>query len=88
MIKFIDLNQQYRLIKSTVDKNIQTVLDHGQYIMGPEVEELEQRLAKWVGVRHCITLSNGTMALLVALLALGIGLGDEVITSSFSFLRA
>lgn len=85
MIKFIDLNQQYRLIKSTVDKNIQTVLDHGQYIMGPEVEELEHRLAKWVGVRHCITLSNGTMALLVALLALGIGLGDEVITSSFSF---
>lgn len=85
MMKFIDLNQQYRLIKSTVDKNIQAILDHGQYIMGPEVEELEHRLAEWVGVRHCITLSNGTMALLVALLALGIGPGDEVITSSFSF---
>lgn len=84
-MKFIDLNQQYRLIKSAVDKNIQSVLDHGQYVMGPEVEELEHRLAKWVGVRHCITLSSGTMALLVALLALGIGVGDEVITSSFSF---
>ena len=84
-MKFIDLNQQYCLIKSTVDKNIQAVLDHGQYVMGPEVEELECRLANWVGVRHCITLSNGTTALLVALLALAIGPGDEVITSSFSF---
>ena len=84
-MKFIDLNTQYHLIKSTISKNIQTVLDHGQYIMGPEVEELERRLAKWVGVRHCITLSNGTMALLVALLALRIRPKDEVITSPFSF---
>ena len=84
-MKFIDLKRQYCLIKRAIDKNIQTVLDHGQYIMGPEVEELERRLADWVGVRHCITLSNGTTALLVALLALAIGPGDEVITSSFSF---
>ncbi|MFW0079278.1 MAG: DegT/DnrJ/EryC1/StrS family aminotransferase [Coxiella endosymbiont of Haemaphysalis qinghaiensis] len=84
-MKFIDLKRQYCLIKRAIDKNIQTVLDHGQYIMGPEVEELERRLADWVGVRHCITLSNGTAALLVALLALAIGPGDEVITSSFSF---
>lgn len=84
-MKFIDLKRQYCLIKRAIDKNIQTVLDHGQYIMGPEVEELERRLADWVGVRHCITISNGTTALLVALLALAIGPGDEVITSSFSF---
>ncbi|AJC50549.1 DegT/DnrJ/EryC1/StrS family aminotransferase [Coxiella endosymbiont of Amblyomma americanum] len=84
-MKFIDLSRQYHQIKNTVNKKIQNVLNHGQYIMGPEVEELEQRLSAWVGVRHCITLSNGTMALLVALLALGIGSGDEVITSSFSF---
>ncbi|MFW0023018.1 MAG: DegT/DnrJ/EryC1/StrS family aminotransferase [Coxiella endosymbiont of Dermacentor silvarum] len=84
-MKFIDLNQQYRLIKSSIDRNIQAVLDHGQYIMGPEVEELEHRLAELVGVRHCITISSGTMALLVALLALKIGPMDEVITSSFSF---
>lgn len=84
-MKFIDLKRQYCLIKKAIDKNIQTVLDHGQYIMGPEVEELERRLADWVGVRHCITISNGTTALLVALLALAIGPGDEVITSSFSF---
>ena len=84
-MKFIDLNKQYHLIKSTVNKNIQAVLDHGQYIMGPEVGELERRLAKLVGVRHCVTISNGTMALLVALLALRVGPKDEVITSPFSF---
>ena len=85
MMKFIDLNEQYLLIKGVVDKNMQTVLDHGQFIAGPEVLELERRLAEWVGVRHCVTVSNGTMALLIALMALGIGPGDQVITSSFSF---
>lgn len=84
-MKFVDLKRQYFLIKKTIDRNIQNVLDHGQYVMGPEVEELERRLAGFVGVRHCITISSGTTALLVALLALAIGPGDEVITSSFSF---
>ena len=85
MMKFIDLNQQYLLIKEVIDKNIQAVLDHGQFITGPEVMKLERRLAEWIGVRHCVTVSNGTMALLIALMALGIGADDEVITSSFSF---
>ena len=85
MMKFVDLNEQYLLIKGAIDKNMQTVLNHGQFITGPEVMELERRLAEWIGVRHCVTVSNGTMALLIALMALGIGPGDEVITSSFSF---
>lgn len=84
-MKFIDLNEQYLLIKGTIDKNMKTVLEHGQFITGPEVMELERRLAEWVGVRHCVTVSNGTIALLIALMALDIGPGDEVITSSFSF---
>ncbi|AAO90359.1 DegT/DnrJ/EryC1/StrS family aminotransferase [Coxiella burnetii] len=84
-MKFIDLNEQYLKIKQAVDGRMQAVLDHGQFIMGPEVKELEARLAEWVGVRHCITVSSGTMALLIALMALGVGPGDEVITSSFSF---
>ena len=85
MMKFIDLNEQYLLIKKVIHKKIQTVLGHGQFITGPEVMELERRLAEWIGVRHCVTVSNGTMALLIALMALGIGPGDQVITSSFSF---
>ena len=85
MMKFIDLNQQYLLIKEAIDKNMQTVLDHGQFITGPEIMELERCLSEWIGVRHCVTVSNGTMALLIALMSLGIGPGDEVITSSFSF---
>ena len=84
-MKFIDLGEQYLRLKKTVDERIQIVLDHGQFIVGPEVTELESRLATLVGVRHCITVSSGTMALLVALMALGMGPGDEVITSSFSF---
>ena len=84
-MEFIDLNQQYRSIKDAVDAGIQAVLDHGQYIMGPEIEALESRLAKFVGVKHAITLSSGTTALQVALMAAGIKPGDEVITTPFSF---
>ncbi|WP_369804527.1 DegT/DnrJ/EryC1/StrS family aminotransferase [Coxiella endosymbiont of Amblyomma nuttalli] len=84
-MQFVDLNQQYFLIKEAINKNVQAVLDHGQFITGPEVIELEKRLSEWISVRHCVTVSNGTMALLIALMALGIGSGDEVITSSFSF---
>ncbi|HQX60610.1 MAG TPA: DegT/DnrJ/EryC1/StrS family aminotransferase [Burkholderiaceae bacterium] len=84
-LDFIDLKTQYRALKPSVDARIQKVLDHGQYIMGPEVVELEQQLAAYVGARHCITCASGTEALLIALMALGIGPGDEVITSPFTF---
>lgn len=83
---FIDLGEQYRLLKQAIDARMQAVLDHGQYIMGPEVAELERRLAAFVGVRHCVGVSDGTTALLIALMALGIGPEDEVITTPFTFI--
>lgn len=85
-INFIDLKAQYQHLKPAIDARIQTVLDHGQYIMGPEIAELETRLAAFVGVKHAIGVSDGTTALLVALMALGIGPGDEVITTPFTFI--
>ena len=84
-MKFIDLNHQYQLIKDQVETRMHRVFEHGQFIMGPEVFELEKRLAELVRVKHCVTVSNGTLALQIALMALGIGPGDEVITSPFSF---
>ena len=85
-MNFIDLQAQYRRIEGDINARIKSVLEHGQYIMGPEVAELEERLAAAVGVRHCIGVSSGTDALLVAMLALGIGPGDEVITTPFTFI--
>jgi UDP-2-acetamido-2-deoxy-ribo-hexuluronate aminotransferase len=85
-IDFIDLKTQQQAIRPTLEKNIHTVLHHGRYIMGPEIEELETRLAEYVGVKHCITVSSGTDSLLIALMALGIGPGDEVITTPFTFI--
>lgn len=85
-IPFIDLATQQTRIKPELDRRIEAVLKHGQYIMGPEVQELEDRLASYVGVKHCITASSGTDTLLIALMALGIGPGDEVITSPFTFI--
>lgn len=82
---FIDLKAQYRRIQPSVDARIQAVLDHGQYILGPEVRELEERLAARIGAKHAISCSSGTDALLLALLALGIAPGDEVITAPFTF---
>lgn len=82
---FIDLKKQYKLIEKDVLVAIQNVLEHGQYIMGPEITKLERQLADFVGVRHAIVNSSGTDALLMSLLALDIGPGDEVITSPFSF---
>ncbi len=82
---FIDLKTQYRLLRESMNTRIQKVLDHGQFILGPEVAELEQRLAAYVGVKHCVTVASGTDALLVPLMALGIKPGDEVITSPFTF---
>jgi UDP-2-acetamido-2-deoxy-ribo-hexuluronate aminotransferase len=85
-MEFIDLKSQYQALRGDIDARIHKVLDHGQYIMGPEVAELEQRLAAFTGARHCITVSSGTEALVISLMALGVGPGDEVITTPFSFI--
>jgi len=84
-MQFVDLRAQQNRIRADIERRIGAVLDHGQYIMGPEVSELEQRLAEFVGSRHCIGVASGTDALLIALMALGIGPGDEVLTSPFTF---
>ena len=84
-MEFVDLKKQQSLIKSQIDINIQKVLNHGRYIMGPEVSELEEKLADYVGVKHCVSVSSGSDALLIAMMAIGIGLGDEVITTPFTF---
>lgn len=85
-IPFIDLKSQYADLKEEVNKRIQSVLDHGQFIMGPEVRELETRLESFTAARHCITVASGTEALLIALMAAGVGPGDEVITTPFTFI--
>ena len=84
-LPFIDLKAQYAALKPRIDARIQRVLDHGQYIMGPEVQELEEALAAHTGAKHCITVASGTEALLIALMALEIKPGDEVITTPFTF---
>ncbi len=83
---FIDLKSQYLASRELINARIQSVLDHGQYIMGPEVAELEGRLAAFTGARHCVTVSSGTEALVIALMALGVKPGDEIITTPFSFI--
>lgn len=85
-MEFIDLKTQYQRLKPQIDAAIQRVLDHGQYILGPEVAELEDKLAAYTGARHCITVANGTDALQIALMALGVGPGDEVITPGFTYI--
>lgn len=85
-MEFIDLKSQYQRLKHDIDARIQRVLDHGQYILGPEVAELEERLAAYCGAKHCITVANGTDALQIAQMALGIGPGDEVITPGFTYI--
>lgn len=86
MIDFIDLKAQQARIKDRLDAAIARVLAHGQYILGPEVAELEARLATFVGARHCISCANGTDALQIAQMALGIGAGDEVIMPGFTYI--
>ncbi|MFC5579857.1 DegT/DnrJ/EryC1/StrS family aminotransferase [Rhodanobacter terrae] len=86
MIDFIDLKTQQARIKDRLDAGIARVLAHGQYILGPEVGELEEKLAAYVGVAYCIAVANGTDALQIAQMALGIGRGDEVITPGFSYI--
>jgi len=85
-MQFIDLAAQQARIKGTIDANIQRVLAHGQYIKGPEVSELEEKLAAFTGAKHCIGVANGTDALQIALMAAGVGPGDEVITPGFTFI--
>ncbi len=85
MIPFIDLKAQYEALKPQIQARINRVLDHGQYIMGPEVRELEERLESYTDARHCITVASGTEALLISLMALGVKPGDEIITTPFTF---
>ena len=85
-IPFIDLKTQYEQMKTSIDERIHRVLDHGMYIMGPEVKECETALAAFTGTKHANACASGTDALVMALMALGVGPGDEVITTSFSFI--
>ena len=84
-INFIDLKRQYKNLKDEIDAGIQTVLNHGQYILGPEVVEAEKKLAEFTGSKNALTCGNGTDALMLAMLALEIKPGDEVIVPGFSF---
>ncbi|UTW00166.1 DegT/DnrJ/EryC1/StrS family aminotransferase [Marinomonas rhizomae] len=84
-MQFIDLAAQYMHLKARINKRIQAVLDHGHYIMGPEVQELEEKLAEYVGVKHVITCANGTDALTLAMMVLDIKPGDAVFCPTFTF---
>ena len=86
MIPFFDLASQQSVIKQQIDQNIAAVLAHGKYILGPEVSELEERLTEYTGAKYCITCANGTDALQIALMAIGVGPGDEIITPAFSYI--
>lgn len=86
MIPILDLAAQQARVRADIDARIARVLDHGKYILGPEVAELEERLADYTGAAHCISVANGTDALQIALMAIGVGPGDEVITPAFSYI--
>jgi UDP-2-acetamido-2-deoxy-ribo-hexuluronate aminotransferase len=83
---FIDLEQQQKRIRKHIEDKISAVLDHGQYIMGPEIKQLEKQLAEFVGVKYAVSCASGTDALLLALMAYGVGPGDAVFTSPFTFI--
>ncbi len=85
-MNFIDLKTQYKQLKTEIDNNINAVLEHGQYILGPEVGQLERELAGFTGAQNCLGVSSGTDALLIAMMALGVRPGDEVITTPFTFI--
>ena len=85
-MQFIDLKSRHKLIGDKINDRIQKVMDHGQFILGPEVRELEEKLAEYTGSKHCITVSSGTDSLLIALMALGVGVGDEVITVPYTWI--
>jgi UDP-2-acetamido-2-deoxy-ribo-hexuluronate aminotransferase len=84
-MEFVDLKAQYAALRESINERIQKVLDHGRFILGPEVAELESALARYTGARHCITCASGTEALLISLMALDLKPGDEVITTPFTF---
>ncbi|MGE0315514.1 MAG: DegT/DnrJ/EryC1/StrS family aminotransferase [Lautropia sp.] len=85
-LPFVDLKTPYRQRKTEIDGRIQTVLDHGQFIMGPEVAELESVLAAFCRVPHAVGVADGTTALMIAMMALDVGPGDEIITTPFTFI--
>ncbi|MBE0617449.1 MAG: aminotransferase class I/II-fold pyridoxal phosphate-dependent enzyme, partial [Proteobacteria bacterium] len=84
-LPFLDLKTQYARLQPAINERIRRVLEHGQYILGPEVAELETTLARYVGVEHAVGCASGTDGLLMALMALGIGPGDAVFTTPFTF---
>ena len=85
-MQFIDLKSRHKLIGDKINAWIQKVMDHGQFILGPEVSELEQKLSEYTGSKHCVSVSSGTDSLLIALMAIGVGAGDEVITVSYTWI--
>ena len=85
-MEFIDLKSRHKLISDKINNRIQKVMDQGQFILGPEVRELEQKLAEYTGSKDCVTVSSGTDSLLIALMALGIGPGDEVVTVPYTWI--
>ena len=87
-MQFIDLKTQYQRYQTEIDARMKAVLDHGKFIMGPEIAEMEQTLAEYVGVEHCISVSSGTHSLEIALRALDIGPGDEVVTVPFTWISS
>ena len=84
-MQFIDLKEQQNIIRKQLEKKINKVLDHGKYIMGPEVFELEEKLVDYTNTKYCISCSSGTDALLLALMSLNIGPGDKILVPDFSF---
>ncbi len=85
-LQFINLKKQYKRLESDIDKRIKAVLEHGQFIMGPEIDELEKRLSKFSDSKYCLSCSSGTDALLISLLAQGISSGDKIITTPFTYI--
>jgi UDP-2-acetamido-2-deoxy-ribo-hexuluronate aminotransferase len=85
-MQFIDLKTRHQLIGDKINARIQKVMEHGQFILGPEVQEVEEKLAQYTGSKHCVTVSSGTDSLLIALMALGVGAGDEVITVPYTWI--
>ena len=88
LMQFIDLQTQYRRYQAEIDARMRAVLNHGQFILGPEIAELESVLARYVGVKHCLTVASGTAGLEIALRALGVGPGHEVITVPFTWISS
>ena len=87
-MQFIDLKTRHQLIVDKINTRIQKVMDHGQFILGPEVREVEEKLAQYTGSKHCVSVSSGTDSLLIALMALGIGAGDDVITVPYTWISS